>query len=97
MPHYYESCQKTKLEHFLVELLCFNLIQWSTVFRLPPPSADNQRSSSAINNIETRTAINDIIAHDEYQTCWWDPQWVCLGFLLKQTLSELKNVTHAQR
>jgi hypothetical protein len=80
-PYYYKSCQKTKLEHFLVELLRFNFIQWSTVFRLPPSSADNPY----------------IIAHDEYQTCWWDPQWICLGFLLKQTLSELKNVTHAQR
>jgi hypothetical protein len=31
------------------------------------PSTDPQRSSVLINNIETRTAINDIIAPDEYQ------------------------------
>jgi hypothetical protein len=31
------------------------------------PSADPQRSSLDINNIETGTAINDIIAPDEYQ------------------------------
>jgi hypothetical protein len=96
-PYYYESCQKTKLEPFLVQLLRFNVIQWSTVFRQPPSSADNQRSSLVINKIETRTAINDIIAHDEYQTCWWGTQWDCLGFLPKQTLSELKNVTRPQR
>jgi len=47
------------------------------------PSADPQRSSLHINNIETRTAINDIIAPDEYQALLWDPQWVCLVFLLK--------------
>jgi hypothetical protein len=31
------------------------------------PSTDPQRSSVFINNIETRTAINVIIAPDEYQ------------------------------
>jgi hypothetical protein len=36
-----------------------------------------------INNTETRIAINNIIAPDEYHTFLWDPQWVCLGFLLK--------------
>jgi len=46
------------------------------------PSADPQRSSVDINNIETQNGINDIIAPDEYQALWWDPQWVCLGFLL---------------
>jgi len=49
------------------------------------PSADPQRSSVLINNIETQTAINDIIAPDEYQALLWDPQWVCLVFLLKET------------
>jgi hypothetical protein len=38
-----------------------------------------------INNIETRTAKNDIIAPDEYQALLWEPQQVCLRFLLKQT------------
>ena len=47
------------------------------------PSADPQRSDVHMNNIETRTAINYIIAPDEYQTLLWDPQWVCLGFLPK--------------
>ena len=47
------------------------------------PSADPQRSSVHINKIETRTAINDIIAPDECQAQLRDPQWVCLGFLLK--------------
>ena len=47
------------------------------------PSADPQRSSVHINNTETRTAINDIIAPDECQALLWDTQWVCLGFLLK--------------
>jgi len=47
------------------------------------PSADPQRSSVHINNIETWTAINDIIAPDKYQALLWDTQWVCLGFLLK--------------
>ena len=46
------------------------------------PSADPQRSSVHINNIETRTAINDINAPDEYQALLWEPQRVCLGFLL---------------
>jgi hypothetical protein len=50
------------------------------------PSADPQRSGLQINNIETLTAINDIIAPDKYQALLWDPQWVCLSFLLKQTL-----------
>jgi len=50
------------------------------------PSAEAQSSSLHVNNIETRTTINDIIVPDEYQTLLWDPQWVCLGFLLKQTL-----------
>jgi len=31
------------------------------------PSAELRRSSVHINNIETRTAINDIIAPNEYQ------------------------------
>jgi len=47
------------------------------------PPADPQRSSLHINNIETLTAINDIMAPDEYQALLWDPQWICLGFLLK--------------
>jgi len=47
------------------------------------PSAGPQRSSVHINNIETQTAINDIIVPDECQDLLWDPQWVCLGFLLK--------------
>jgi hypothetical protein len=38
-----------------------------------------------INNIETPTTTNDIIAPDEYQALLWEPQQVCLGFLLKQT------------
>jgi len=46
-------------------------------------SADPRRSSAHINNIETRTAINDIIPPDKYQALLWGPQWVCLGFLLK--------------
>jgi len=47
------------------------------------PSTGPQRSSVLINNIETWTTINDIIAPDEYQAFLLDPQWVCLGFLLK--------------
>jgi len=47
------------------------------------PSTDPQRSSVLINNIESWTAINDIIVSDEYQAFLWDPQWVCLGFLLE--------------
>jgi len=47
------------------------------------PLADPQRSSLHMNNIETQTAINDIMAPDEYQVLLWDPQWICLGFLLK--------------
>ena len=46
------------------------------------PSTDPQRSSVLINNIETRTAINDIIASDDYQVFLWDRQLVCLGFML---------------
>jgi len=52
-------------------------------------SADPQRSSVHINNVETQTAINDIIAPDEYQVLLWDPQQVCLCFLL--------NLMHARR
>jgi len=47
------------------------------------PSTDPQRSSVLINNIETRTAINDIIAPDEYQAFLRASQWVCLGLLLE--------------
>jgi len=47
------------------------------------PSTDPQRSSVLINNIKTQTAINDIIAPDKYQAFLWDPQSVCLGFLLE--------------
>jgi len=47
------------------------------------PSADPQISSLHINNIETWTAINVIMAPDEYQALVWDPQLICLGFLLK--------------
>lgn len=35
-----------------------------------------------INNIETPTAINDIIAPEEYQALWWETRWVCFGFLV---------------
>jgi hypothetical protein len=38
-----------------------------------------------VSTIEIQTAINDIIAPDEYQALWWGKQWVCLGFLLKQS------------
>ena len=67
-------------------------------FILPTlPSADTQRSSRDINNLESRTTINDVIAPEECQAFLWAPQWVCLGFQLKQTLSALKNVVHALR
>jgi hypothetical protein len=58
------------------------------------PSADPQRSGLDI-NIKTRNAINDITAPNEYQALWWDPQWIYLGFLLKQTPWVLKNLMHA--
>jgi len=48
------------------------------------PSADPQRSRLHINNIETRTAINYIMAPDEYQALLWDPQLIWMGLLLKQ-------------
>jgi len=47
------------------------------------PSADPQKSSLHINNIEIQAAINDIMAPDEYQALLWDPHWIYLGFLLK--------------
>jgi len=50
------------------------------------PSAYPQRLILHINNIKTQIAKNDINAPDKYQALLWDPQWVCLGFLLKQTL-----------
>jgi hypothetical protein len=55
------------------------------VYRVAPfaPSTDPQRSRVHINNIETLTATNDIIAPDKYQALLRDPQRVCLGFLLK--------------
>jgi len=80
-----------------VRLLCIHLKQWSAVFCLYFPSADIERSGMDINNIKIWTAINDIIAHAEYQTFTWEPQWVYLGFLLKQRLSKLKNIVHAWR
>ena len=51
------------------------------------PAADSQMSSLDINtsHIETRTVVIDITAPDEYQALWWEPQWACFGFLLKQT------------
>jgi hypothetical protein len=57
--------------------------------------ADTQRSSWVIINLESRTAINDVIAPEECQAFRWAPQWVCLGYQQKQTVSALKNVTHA--
>jgi hypothetical protein len=56
-------------------------------------SADIQGSSLDIDNIEIRTALKGIIAHDEYQVFQWDRQWVCLGFLLKHTVSADKRRT----
>jgi len=47
------------------------------------PSADHQRSILHINDIDIRTAINDIMAPDEYQAVLWEPQLIYLGFLLK--------------
>ena len=47
------------------------------------PSTDPLRSNVLMNNIETRTAINDIIAPDEYQAFLRASQWVCLGLLLE--------------
>ena len=47
------------------------------------PPADPQRSSLYINNIETQTTVNYIMAPGEYQALLWDPQPICLGFLLK--------------
>jgi hypothetical protein len=55
------------------------------------------RPSWIINNLESRTAINDVIAPEECQAFRWAPQWVCLGYQLKQTSSALKNVAHALR
>ena len=46
-------------------------------------SADPQTSSLHVNNIETRTAINDTMPPDEYQALLWGPQWICVGSLLK--------------
>jgi hypothetical protein len=48
-----------------------------------------------MNNIETHADKNDNNAPDKYQALMWDPQRVCLGFLLKQTLRALKNLMHA--
>jgi hypothetical protein len=59
------------------------------------PVADTQRSSWVIKNRESRNAINDVIAPEECKAFWLAPQWVCLGYQLKQTLSALKNVAHA--
>ena len=50
------------------------------------PSAYPQRSVLHMNNIETHAVKNDNNAPDKYQALLWDPQRVCLGFLLKQTL-----------
>ena len=47
------------------------------------PSADPQRSSVLINNIETRTAINDIIAPDECQAVV-GPTVGLFGFLAQE-------------
>jgi hypothetical protein len=61
------------------------------------PAADTRRSSQVINNLESRTAINDVIDPEECQAFWHAPQWVCFGLQLKRTSPTLKNVTHALR
>jgi len=44
------------------------------------PSADPQRSRVHINKIETQTAINYIIAPNEYQALSWGPAVGLFGF-----------------
>jgi hypothetical protein len=81
-PNFYESCQKAtwaarhRGSAFRPQTMTYCVVSVT-------PSVDPQRSSLHINNNETRTAINDIMAPDEYQAFLWDPQWICLGFLLK--------------
>jgi hypothetical protein len=48
-------------------------------------------------DLESRTTINDVIAPEECQAFRQAPQWVCLGYQLKQTSSALKNVACALR
>ena len=47
------------------------------------PSTDPQRSSVLINNIETRIAINVIIAPDEYQAFFMRPTVGLFGVLAR--------------
>ena len=77
------SCYKTNQSS--VRHRCSTFQRQTMAYCVLPvtPSTDPQRSSVHINNIETRTTINDIIAPDEYQALLWSPHWVCLGFLLK--------------
>jgi len=67
------------LELFVNKVLCFTLQQWPTCVSVTP-SADPQSWSLHINNIETETAINDIIASDECQALLWDPTVDLFGF-----------------
>jgi len=82
VPHFHKSCQKTNLSSSSLRF-CVSASNNGLLCHVCTPSADPQRSSLHIHNIETPTAINDIMAPDKYQTLLWDPQLICLGFLLK--------------
>src|SRR5215469_17206688 len=82
-PHFHEAARRLTRALFVIEFLLFSLKTMVYCIVSFTPSAEAQRSSVHINNIETQTAINDIIAPDEYQTLLWHAQLVCLGFLLE--------------
>jgi hypothetical protein len=47
---------------------------------------DHQKLNLDETNLETRTAMKDVIYHEKYLGFWWDPQQVSSGFVLKNTL-----------
>ena len=65
-PNFYESCQKANLTSLSLRFYVSGQTMAYCVVSVTP-SADPQMSSLHINNIETWTAINDIMAPDEYQ------------------------------
>jgi hypothetical protein len=76
----YKSCQNTNYSTLSYVVVASNS---GLLYRVCHPLSWSQRSSAHTNNVETRTAINYIMAPDECQTCCGKHSAVCLGFCLK--------------
>ena len=76
----YNSYHKTKYRTLSYVVVASNN---GLVYRVCHSLSWSQRSSAPINNVETQTAKNYIMAPDECQTYCGNHSGVCLGFCLK--------------